>query len=137
MLEDVVGLSGGEHGGLLSYHAVQTSAELTTVSHGVSGSLLLLLLLCHTFSFTSSETKSQQPWRPRVLVLKGMHHHIPGQTLVQIWCTSSQQVIPSACVLGISRSLLTYPLLPRVSGMWLETSFAAASPAWCVENSLL
>lgn len=77
MLEGVVGLS-GEHGGLLSYHTVQTSAELTTVSHGVSGSLLLLLPLCHTFIFTSSETKSQQPWRSRVLVLKA-YAPVPGR----------------------------------------------------------
>lgn len=76
MLEGVVGLSGGEHGGLLSYHAVQTSAKLTIGSHGVSGSLLLLLPLCHTFIFTSSETKSQQPWWPRVLVLKACAPHL-------------------------------------------------------------
>lgn len=50
------GLSGGKHGGLLSYHAVQTSAELTTESHGVPGSLLLLLPLCHTFLLHLSKT---------------------------------------------------------------------------------
>lgn len=99
---------------------MQTSAELTTVSHGVSGSLPLPL--CHTFSFTPSETKAQQPWWPPVLVLRCAPH------LVRFGAVS-QQAITGACVLAFLEACLPSP---PPQGLW-----DVAANFMCVEKSLL
>lgn len=116
---------------LLSYHAVQTSAELTTVSHGVSGSLPL----CHTFGFTPSETKAQQPRWPPVLVLRcappylvrfgGLSHSRPSQVHVS-WAFLEACLPTHSSPGSLGCGCKLHLLLPVQPGVWRRASCRGA-----------